>query len=442
MNRLPAFVQVLVLAIALLAAPAAAEHEAQEITYTVRAGDNLYALAERYFVRTSDYAVVQRLNRIADPYRLPIGRSLRVPRRLLRHEPLTAIVAAARGDIRIVSQGQARQAQVGATINEADIIATGANAFVTLRLPDGARVSLPSQSQIAVNRLRRTIMTGISERRFELVQGRARAVVPPASGENRDFSITSPVAVSAVRGTEFRARYDPETSRGATEVLEGVVVFSASGGDDAVDLAAGYGAMAMPNAIGTPAALLPAPAFEQPGAVQSEPQLLFNIVPQEAAVRYRLQIASDAGFVDVVGETLSDGPNINVLSVPDGTWFARASAISADDLEGMPATYSFRRRLQSISGNTAASRTDLGLEYLFRWVAEGEGRPRFRFQLMQEDTPELPVVDLIDLAEDHVTITDLAPGRYVWRVMSIIYENGDIHAHWSPTEQLIVSPTE
>ncbi len=434
----------LLLVLAVLSAPADAETQrtAQDAIYTVREGDNLYVIAERYFQRTADYAVVQRLNRIADPRRLPVGQSLRVPRRLLRHEPVTAIVAAARGDIRIVTRGQDRRAEVGAPIREADIIATGANAFITLRLPDGARVSLPSQSRIAVQRLRRTVMTGSVERAFMLFAGRAHATVPPASGAADDFRISSPVAVSAVRGTEFRVRYDPEESRGGAEVLEGVVALSATDRADALDLTAGYGAHATPDAIGARTSLLPAPAFERAGEMQADPQLSFHIVPQTGASRYRLQIAADAGFVDIVSETLSEQPQILVPAVPDGTWFARASAIDPGGLEGMPATYSFRRRLQHVAGQAEARLTDRGPQYLFRWIGEGEGQPRYRFQLMREGADALPVVDLLDLTDDHVTITNLAPGRYSWRVMSIVYEDGAVHSRWSPLEQLIVSATE
>ncbi len=407
---------------------------------TVQPGDNLYTLAERYFERTADYALVQRLNRVADPRRLPPGRILAIPRRRLRHAPIAAVIAAARGDVRIVSGTDARPALAGARVHEADVIVTGADAFVTLRLPDGARVSLPSQSRIAVRRLRRTLMTGAVERAFLLLDGRARAVVPPASGPADDFRISTPAAVSAVRGTEFRVRYDPAAARGTTEVLEGVVAFSAANRGAPVDLAAGYGAQATPDAAGAPAALLPPPPLEQPGAVQAEPDLAFRIAPQAGAAAYRLQIAADAGFVDVAADTLSPDARIALAALPDGTWFVRASAIDAGGLEGLPATYTFRRRLQHIAGSAEARRTGRGAEYLFRWIAEGEGTPRFRFQLLRDGVEAPPVVDLIDLAQDHVTITDLEPGRYVWRVMSSVHEEGEIHSRWSPMERLTVSP--
>jgi hypothetical protein len=413
------------------------------VLYTARPGDNLYTLAERYFVRVGDYGVVQRLNRVADPRRLATGRVLRIPRRLLRHEPILATVAAARGDVLIATGTRTRPATTGATVGEGDVIATGASAFVTLRLPDGSIVSLPSQSRVAVQRLRRTMLTQNVERLFALVNGRVRAVVTPLRDSRDDFRVSTPVAVSAVRGTEFRSSYDGDANRtGATEVLEGEVAVAPDDARPATMVAAGFGALSTAAGTGPPVALLPAPELDRPGRVQGEPELGFSVAPQAGAARFHVQVAQDAGFVDVAGEAFAAGPIVALPALPDGTWFVRASAIDAGGLEGVPATYSFVRRLQHLEATAEARNTGRYREYLFRWTIMGAGTHRFRFQLMKGTPEGLPVVDLPGLADDRVTITDLEPGTYYWRVMSTQFQQGEAHARWSPVEQLTISPDE
>ena len=58
------------------------------VSYMVRKGDNLYDLALHYMRRLADYRIVQKLNHVRDPRRLPIAHTLLIPRALLRSDPL------------------------------------------------------------------------------------------------------------------------------------------------------------------------------------------------------------------------------------------------------------------------------------------------------------------------------------------------------------------
>ncbi|WP_114953925.1 FecR domain-containing protein [Sphingosinicella terrae] len=435
----------LILFLAALLAPlhfAAAAENDEMVAYTTKAGDNLYTLARRYFIRVHDYVEVQRLNRVANPYRLPTNRQLRIPRRLLRYEPLTARVAAFRGDVRVSRGGRVAPTAVGTVVGEGDSLLTGPNSFVTLRLADGSLVALPSQSRVLVRRLRRLLLTGEIEREFMLENGRARAVVTPMDETPGDFRVSTPVAISAVRGTEFRARYDADGRSGSTEVIEGEVGVSDPAGRASVSVTAGFGAVATPEGTGTVIPLLPPPALERPGRVQDGADLAFRVAPLQGAERYHVQVAQDAGFVDVVSETFSAGPEATLPGLPDGTWFVRISGLGPDGLEGMPATYSFRRLRLDIM--TASERRRIGRyhEYLFRWAVEGAGTHRFRFQLMRGSPDSVPVIDEPGLALDGFVVTDLEPGTYFWRVMTIQRAEETLHAKWSAMQQLTISAEE
>ncbi|WP_129794523.1 FecR domain-containing protein [Sphingosinicella sp. CPCC 101087] len=415
---------------------------ADPVLYTTRQGDNLYTLAQRYFVRTADYVRVQRLNRVIDPYRLPVGRTLRIPRALLRHEPLTATVIAMRGQVRVTRGGREVAVAEGTKISEGDEISTAANAFVSLRLEDGSTVSLPSRSRVGVRRLRRVLLTGGIERSFALEAGRTRAVVTPAENEDDGFRISTPVSVSAVRGTEFRARFEPDSARAATEVIDGTVAVAANAEADPVALAAGFGAVSTAAGTSPPVPLLPAPELRRPGKVQDEPELNFEVEPLENAAAYRVQVARDAGFLDVAADETAQTPNVTLPPVPDGTWFVRASALDAQGLEGLAATYSFQRRLQQIE--TALEQRQAGRyrEYLFRWIVEGSGTRQYRFQLMKDRPDATPMVDEAGLTTGRFVVTDLPEGTYYWRVMSVQFVDGSAFAKWSAMEQLTITPDE
>jgi hypothetical protein len=410
------------------------------VLYTTRAGDNLYTLAQRYFTRIEDYIRVQRLNRVNDPYRLPLGRVLQIPRALLRHEPMAASVIACRGQVEVRSGGQIRTVRQGSMVREGDMIITANNSFISLRLPDRSVVSLPSRSRIGVRRLRRILLTGGIERLFALEKGGARAIVTPATNADDSFRVSTPVAVSAVRGTEFRVHYDEADARAAMEVLEGRVSAAAAGAQTLV--AAGFGTVATAKGPGQPIPLLPPPMLKQPGRVQDEQALSFEVAPLEGATAYHTQVASDAGFLDVIEDATTTAPSVTLPAIPDGTWFARASAIDANGIEGETVTYGFQRRLQRIETAFERRRAGRYREYLFRWVVEGAGTRQYRFQLMKDRPNATPMVDEPGLTADRFVITDLPPGTYYWRVMSLQFVDGGVFPKWSPVERLTISHDE
>src|SRR5690606_2589691 len=108
----------------------------ENVRYTIRKGDTLYDLAGRYFTRLEDYHTVQRLNRIADPYRIPVGRVITVPMRLVRTEPLSARLIAARGTVRVRADARDLPVSVGMPLAIGTRLETGENGFLTIALPN------------------------------------------------------------------------------------------------------------------------------------------------------------------------------------------------------------------------------------------------------------------------------------------------------------------
>lgn len=423
----------LLAAFAAAQAPRAAE-SADIVTYRVKRGDTLFDLGERYFTRPGDYRLVQRLNRVANPRRLSIGHVLRIPRRILRTEPVKGSVVAFRGTVMIAERETRRPVAMRASIGEGMTMETGAKSFVTVELPDASRFSLPSSSRVGVVRLRRTLLTGEVERRFRVEQGRSDWDVTP--GARDPFSVETPVATTAVRGTGFRVTFAPDVEAMTVGVLEGqVAVHSPATSETA--LAAGTGAAIRADAPIVAATLLPGPVLERPGAVQKAEQLAFAARPVPGASGYGFEIASDAGFIDRIAETKADTPEARFDGLPGGTYFIRTTAFDAQGIEGLANVYGFDRQMNTLDLDAPqAGGVDGRRDYLFRWRGSGEGTVEYRFVLSRDEAGQDRVVDEAGLAETNISVSNLPPGAWYWRVWSVRYENGRHSETVSPTQKL------
>lgn len=437
MSKLSRLAAVAGLGAAALVAPATAwaapkpKAKVETVVYVVRRGDTLYDLAANYMLRTGDYAVVQRRNRIANPRRLPVGAKLEIPVALLRTTPTDARVASYRGEASAVVQGRTIAITRGMLLPEGSVITTGPNASVRLALNDGSQVALPSQSRIRIDVLRHTPLTDSVERTFSLEAGRSEATVKPMTKPRDGFTIRTPLSVTAVRGTTFRVIYDAQAERAWTEVVDGTVNVASAVDSSASVTPEAFGVKASRQGVTTPAPLLPPTSVTAPGRVQDEADVEFNLTPVPGAAKYRARLGADAGLLDVLDEVTVDRPYASFKNVGNGAMFVQVTALDADGLEGMPNTYGFSRFRQGLK-LSAPSAT--GRHWLFQWEPEGEGLHVYRFQI--SNTSEgVPLVDQAGLSEGRMTVTDLPDGTYYWRVQSVVIREGQRFEKWSPVQQ-------
>ncbi|WP_235037580.1 MULTISPECIES: FecR domain-containing protein [unclassified Novosphingobium] len=400
------------------------------VRYEVQRGDNLFRLATLYLIRPDDYRAVQRLNRVADPLRLPIGMILLIPRELLRLEPVRGAVHSYSGAVRIGG----RPATVGMGVSEGTLIETGQKSFVTLRLPDDSSIALPSQSAVRVQRLRRAVLGNHLERLFEIEHGRASATVTPMTDPFSDFRFATPGAVTSVRGTRFRMSYDVQDGHATSEVLEGKVGFAAEA-HDAQTLPAGFGTT---SELESPVALLDAPGLIGAADVQAGDDIRFVLQPVPGAKAYRLQIGADAAFLSVLDETLTATPEARFASLPDGRYFVRATAIDRNDLEGKPGIAQFERRLDRFEMGLEVSPAGYSRQFRFWWRAHGAINPQFRFQLAKAGKENKPMVEQGPLSGNDLIVIDLPKGSYRWRVMTSQVIDGQAVSRWSDYTDLRV----
>jgi hypothetical protein len=408
--------------------------KAETLNYTMVEGDTLYDLASRYFVRPSDYGAVQRLNRIADPRHISVGKVIQVPVSVLRVETLSARLIAARGAVQVQSGGRDLPVSLGMPLAIGTTMATGANGLLTIELPNGSRTTLPTHSRLTIRQLRRFLLGGAIDYDLDVGAGKAETEAMPVEGRGQ-FKVRTRRAVSAVRGTRFRVGFASEQT--SAEVLDGVVAVGA-GDAPGAPVTQGFGAHIADDGKITEEALLPPVELIDPGKVQIDPLIALRLAEMPSASAYHVQIAKDPGFIDIVADQVVDTPVASFSDVANGNWFVRATAISQSGLEGLYQTYAMKRRL---TGLEASADGDF-VAMRFRWSGPGDGVRVYRFQMTREDMSALPVVDEGGLGPEGLTLHDFEPGTYHWRVGVRQFADGEMTEKWLPYEKLIIAPQD
>lgn len=420
-------------AFAQTSAPSAAVAANDDVLYTVRKGDTLIGLAKRGFKREGDYRTAQRLNRVANPRALRPGSVLRLPIGLLRTQPIGARIVAFRGGAAV----NGAPARIGLNVSEGMELRTDPNAFMALELADGSLLTLPSRSRIRITDLHRVVLTGSVVKRFMLTSGRSETEATPIK-RGDSFEVRTPVSVSAVRGTRFRVSLVEGTDGASTSVLEGNV--AVAGGAQSVAVPAGKGVLASEQGPGAPVPLLPKPTLRDPDRLQDEELVTFRTETMPEAVRYRVQLSTDAGFVDTFAEGDSADPEVSFPGVPNGSFFARATVLSKEGIEGFPVVQAFERKQNNITAEAGEiDDCPAGRCLRFRWRVGGEGERRYRFQIAA--SPDgVPIVDQSEMTGSEIVLTDLPGGTYYWRVESSLIEGGKRQSKWSDQQELRVAP--
>jgi hypothetical protein len=414
-----------------MAMPVAASDDAP-IRYVVRKGDNLITLGDRYFQNPLSYKIVQKRNAIANPNAIAVGSILSIPRNLLKFKPARAKLVSVRGQVMTgASSGTVAQALEGQNLAEGALLLTSASSFATLLLDDGSRVSLPSNSDVRIRRLRSYDLGGSLDYDFDIAKGGLRSTVVKHKSSDDRYQVRTPKAVSAVRGTDFQSRYDPDAGSDFAEVVEGGLAVN-SGRSAVKPLPAGNGLAVKANGGVITETLLSPPALRDPEKTQSGKTVRFEAL-NAGGIRYT--IATDPGFSEQVADMIAPTGVAEFADLGNGNYFVRARAISKNNIQGMPATFSFKRLIRGVS----ASAGKAGKGYVFRWLSEGDGTQRYHFQLFRNATDVVAVVDEAGLSADRITLSDLPPGDYFWRVAMVQYLDNDVAIDWTPLEKLSVS---
>jgi hypothetical protein len=349
---------------------------------------------------------------------------------------LTPVSAFARiksffGDVVIRSNdGSAIDTKVDALLKEGDTLTTMANSFISLMLDDGTQFTLPPNSVVSLRLLRTTQYVETPRTQLYLQKGRVESQVTPFNKPDSKYEVISPLAVSGVRGTNFRVNVDDK--RVLNEVLEGKVAVAQNTVINKPSkqlVAAGYGTVVENGRVNKPVTLLSAPTLQDGYQQQIRLPIQFPLSHAGAAA-FRVIISTDAAGRNNIAETsvrTNQGKAIAKLdNLEDGAYFVRASALDAVGLEGASTIQAFRVDARpfppfllqpgaKFQGQVQDGRVPVTMQW-----ALAEGIKNYRLQVASDPAFKTVLFDqTADTGADQMVVP-LASGNYYWRVASII----------------------
>ena len=420
-DRRPAccpLVLVLVLVPALILTPAAT---ADEWVYVVEPGDNLWVFSERYLDTVMRYEQLLRINNIERPRSMPPGTRIRVPMEWIESNPVPATVQALAGSVSLLrASGERGDAREGMQLFLGDGVRTDAQGSVAVLFADGSRLTVYPDSEVRFNHLSAYGETGMVDSQMNLLRGRIDTRVTPSAGPGSRFEIQTPSAISAVRGTEYRAAVVGDARASNIEVTAGTVDVGGASAREAVG--GGFGTRVEPGGEPLPPRkLLPAPRLQPlpfPVRGLGEP---VSWAAVDRAAGYRVEVSASADFATLAWSAVATQSSARLPDLADGRYHLRVRAIDALGLEGydsvLPLELDVRPLAPRVLGPADVDRASGAVT--LTWEASADATS-YRLELAR-DAGFTELVRVEETTPDtHLDLGDLpAFDEYFWRVTSV-----------------------
>jgi hypothetical protein len=383
-----------------------------ELVYHARARDTLIGLGRRLLIDPRRWPEVQSRNSIADPRHIPLGNPIRIPYSWLRLDDDTATVIAVSGDARAAGQ----PVSVDQTLPPGSRLQTGSDGSLTLHLADSSVLTLNKLSTLVLEEMRHVVgVEGAHTTRFKLETGRLQTQVKHQADVGR-FEIRTPVAVSAVRGTEFRDGFDSESGGATTETLDGVVEVAGSGAS--VSVPSDFGTRVEKGAPPRPPIrLLPAPDLQSVAGNNNSTRLHLTWPAVPDAARYRFQLSAAPEFQAMLADVEVNEPQVDLPAPTDGNYWLRVRAIDGIGLEGHDAVRELAQHQVLAPVSPTLRRPEVTRkEIKLGWDAQEA--VHYRVQVARDPQFDPPLVDQIT-DSPILTTQRFPPGIYYARVQTI-----------------------
>ena len=397
-----------------------------EWRYTVTKGDTLIALVQRLMKPSTDWREVQRLNRLPNPQRIVPGTVVRIPVAWLRSDAAVATVSLAQGAVSVRRDSARLNAMpAGTELLPGDRIETGPQSILAMTFIDGSRMTITPDSKVQIESLLVYGKTGITETRLKVEEGGVDSQVKPMSSPSSRYVVTTPVFNLGVRGTDFRARFDPTSQLAFSEVLEGRVI--AGGKASQVPIGAGFGTLALINTEPKPPVrLLGAPLLKSlPEKIDQIP-LSLPWEPEAGAKSYRAKVFLQGAPDRQLLEAVFVKPVARWVDLPDGAYLLQVRSIDADGLEGAVTERKFvlkARPAAPFVSQPAEGGKVYGDSVTFKW-SESVAAEKYHLQVASDKEFKTLLLDRKDITGGEYKFA-VEPGNYFWRIASIA--KGDDH---------------
>lgn len=306
-----------------------------EWLYTFRPGDTIWDLCLKYTNQRGCWLKLPKLNGVKNDRFIKPGFVLTFPANWLKELPKPVSVTFVDGDafLQPLDSTERQPIKKGDLLSLGSTLTTGASGNLNLKFADGSSLQMEPNSELSLDTLSSVDGYGIVDSRLRLNQGAVKTRVIKRTPASR-FRITTPSAVAAVRGTEYRvSSIDGPTPLMRGEVFEGLVDVNTDKNSQPVP--AGFGITAKKGeALTQPKPLLPAPSFISDDA----PKLLPIQVQWQAqtdASHYQLELLQNNQLDELIERLKISDTRYTFDQLAVGCYKLRLRGVDTQSLQGL-----------------------------------------------------------------------------------------------------------
>jgi hypothetical protein len=386
----------------------------------VQRGTNLIRIARQYCLHPSDWKTIAALNHLKSPYIIYADSTLLIPLPILRTKEISATVISLKGKPQLVNHDKtASPLHKGDAVFPGQTVVTRDDEYVHLIYPDHKHSRIGPESKMLLVYLMRLADDNL-QAEFFLEQGRMTNAIERSLKANEHFRTRTPMAITGIRGTEFRIRMEDEKSS-VVETLKGKVALSAAGRKVVVGKGEGVRVKkGQPPA--QPRPLPPAPPLPELQPVYRTMPIQIAAPVQKNRSSFHLRITPDKRGLDtLVDQSVQSGGTFSIASLQDGIYFLFLSAIDRQGFESPPAGPA-HLKIRTTPGAPIMSSPNNGQKFFektveVRWL-KSDDADHYELQLAR-DPAFSDLVDSRSLKQSLYITPELAPGRYFFRVQLI-----------------------
>ncbi|MGV3581726.1 MAG: FecR domain-containing protein [Methylophilus sp.] len=386
--------------------------------YTVRPKDNLITLGRIHLINPDDWKVVQQLNRVKDPYRMPIGLVLKVPLALVKQGPASAEVISISGTAELQTSHGYSPIQIGQILVAGARLLTKGNSKASIRFADGTIIHMASNTELVLDALSLYSGGAMVDTKLRLQKGQVETFANPKHTPGNTTKIITPTAIAAVRGTQFRVEADDVSIK--QETLEGKVSLQAELKEVLVDK--GYGSFAqLGKPPSVPVALLPPVDTSQLSKQINRLPIQFDLPQQSGAVAWSGQVFTDASLKQIVADVNSNNSSLVFNDLPDGHYVLNIRAKDKNGLAGYDAQHAFVVDARPFAPELVSPAQNGVVRYnrpLLQW-SRVEDAQRYLLEVATDDAFSQHLISQYVENNSFQLLSELAPRQYFWRVTSI-----------------------
>ncbi len=352
-------------------------------------GDTLRSIARREFGKSGLSAMLANFNGMQESEPLIAGQVIRIPL-FTPVDRQYATVIFAKG---VVTKNDV-QIKRDDKIYLHELLITGEDGFASLEFASGSVVNLQPQTHAKLEKLNCLDSDASCLIVLDSAQGEVSSDVKRRDGQPTEFTINTPYASAAVRGTMFEM--NALSSKIVVGVTEGEVLL-AGASDSSVGLDEGFGSVAAANAPPLdPIALLPAPVYRYipTRAAKGDAISWWALSDVE---QYLIDLSADEDGMDVIAKFNESEGILSIDELASGEYFMNVRGIDSNGIKGFKAptkivVAAIDETVEPV--DTTISR--LGNEFLVQVIDPPESSPGYEVQISR--TPDFSDPLSVDVA--------------------------------------------